>query len=92
MAAARYPGGSEVTHITSGLPKIKTEYRAQKPKVRFRIPGTKQYLHLSGTGVTNGTEYAWNGTKAQARALRDRAAAEGWDWPFKAVKRIEVEE
>ena len=79
-----------MTHITSGLPKIKTEYRAQKPKVRFRIPGTNQYLHLSGSGVTSGTKYAWNGTKAQARALRDRAAAEGRDWPFKAVKRIEV--
>ncbi|MBM1814525.1 hypothetical protein [Pseudosulfitobacter pseudonitzschiae] len=79
-----------MTQFTSHLPK--TDYHRPKPKVRFRMPGTKQYLHLSGTGVTHGTEYAWNGTKAQARALRDRAAMEGQDWPFKTVKRIEVTE
>lgn len=81
-----------MTMITSGLPRIKTEYRTEKPKVRFRIAGTKHYLHLSGAGVTHGTRYAWSGTKAQARALRDRAISQGKDWPFKAVKRIEVEE
>ena len=81
-----------MTMLTSGLPRIKTEYHGLKPKVRFRIAGTRQYLHLSGAGVTHGTRYAWSGTKAQARALRDRAISQGQDWPFKAVKRIEVEE
>ncbi|MFX4298543.1 hypothetical protein [Pseudosulfitobacter pseudonitzschiae] len=79
-----------MTMLTSGLPGIRTGDRAQKPRVRFRIAGTNKYLHLSGAGVTNGTQYAWSGTKAQARVLRDRASGQGEDWPFKAVKRIEV--
>lgn len=79
-----------MTHITSGLPKIKTEYRTEKPKVRFKHRVTGEYLHLSGSGATRGTRYAWNGTRAQARRLRDKALASGAEWPFKAVKRIEA--
>ncbi len=76
--------------MTVGMNKFKSEYHNPKPKVRLKDRVTGEYLHLSGAGVTTGTHYAWNGTKAQARALRDRAAARGEDWPFKAVKRIEV--
>lgn len=79
-----------MSQITAGMVKFKVDYHTPKPKVRLRDRATGAYLHLSGVGVTTGTRYAWSGTKAQARALRDRATAKGEDWPFKAVKRIEV--
>lgn len=76
-----------MTQITVGAPKLKTHYEAvPKNRVRFRDPSTKRYLHLSGSGCTRGTDYAWVGTRAQARALRDRALAENREWPFTAVK------
>lgn len=79
-----------MAQISTVIPHIRTDYRAPKPKVRFKHRVTGDYLHLSGSGVTHGTAYAWNGTRAQARALRDRALATGEEWPFKAVKRIEA--
>ena len=76
-----------MTQITIGAPKLVSHYETvPKNRVRFRDPNTKQYLHLSGRGFTRGTDYAWIGTRAQARALRDQALAEDREWPFTAVK------
>ena len=76
-----------MTQITVGAPKLKTHYETvPKNRVRFRDPNTRRYLHLSGCGCTRGTDYAWVGTRAQARALRDKALAEDREWPFTAVK------
>lgn len=76
-----------MTQVTIGTTKLKSNYEGvPKNRVRFRDPKTKEYLHLTGTGRTLGTDYAWVGTRPQARALRDRALSENSDWPFAAVK------
>ena len=76
-----------MTQVTIGSPKLKSNYEGvPKNRVRFRDPHTGEYLHLSGSGRTRGTDYAWVGTRAQARALRDRALSEDRDWPYMPVK------
>lgn len=76
-----------MTQITVGMAPTKTQFQdGMKNRVRLKIIGTKQYLHLSGSGCTRGTDYAWVGTRAQARALRDRALSEDRAWPYTAVK------
>lgn len=76
-----------MTQVVTGSPKLKTELpTSNKNRVRFRDPKTKEYLHLSGTGRTKGTDYAWIGTRVQARAIRDRALSEDQPWPFIAVR------
>lgn len=55
---------------------------ARQPLCRLRDPKTRDYLHLSGAGVTPSADYAWSGTRKQAAALRRRADACGWPWPF----------
>lgn len=55
--------------------------------VRLRDPNSRQYLHLSGTGLTRGKDYSWIGTRAQASALKKLAKASGNDWPFRKVQR-----
>ncbi|MBM2293781.1 hypothetical protein JQX09_17780 [Sulfitobacter pseudonitzschiae] len=79
-----------MTQILNGIMSVKTQYSTSSRHVRFKKPDTDEYLHLSGTGVTKGTTYAWIGTKAQARTLRDRAKSNGQDWPFKAVSPEEL--
>ncbi|KKL53501.1 hypothetical protein LCGC14_2274820 [marine sediment metagenome] len=76
-----------MTALTARLPKM--DYHQTPAKIRLRHE-SGQYLHLSGEGLTSGDEHAWNGTKAQARTLRDRAIAAGEDWRFRAVKKCEV--
>ncbi|MFG6599347.1 MULTISPECIES: hypothetical protein [unclassified Sulfitobacter] len=78
-----------MTSLTACLPKM--DYHRTPALIRLRHPSGK-YLHLSGEGLTPGTEHAWNGTKAQARTLRDRALIRGEKWAFRAVKRSEVSE
>jgi hypothetical protein len=76
-----------MTDTFSSAPPINTQYhRTDNNRVRFKIPRTKTYLHLSGAGTTEGTAYAWSGTKEQAKKLRDRAKIRGEDWPFTAVR------
>ena len=76
-----------MTQVVTGSPRVKIEFRtSQKNRVRFRDPKTKEYLHLSGTGRTNGVDYAWIGTRAQARAIRDRALSADQPWPFIAER------
>lgn len=76
-----------MTDTFSAAPSIKTQYaRTDKNRVRFMVPRTNSYLHLSGAGTTTGTDYAWAGTREQARKLRDRAKIRGEDWPFVAVR------
>lgn len=76
-----------MTQVVTGSPRLKIElWTSQKNRVRFRDPKTKEYLHLSGFGKTKGTDYAWIGTHAQARAIRDRALSEDQPWPFIAVR------
>lgn len=76
-----------MTQITVGSPKVKTQYQDPgKNRVRFKIPRSKTYLHLSGVGETHGIDYAWSGTRVQAQAIRNKALSEGREWPFIAVK------
>ncbi|WCE67933.1 hypothetical protein PL335_06195 [Sulfitobacter faviae] len=78
-----------MTALTARLPKM--DYQRTQGRIRLRHPSGK-YLHLSGEGLTLGTEHAWNGTKAQARTLRDRALVAGEEWAFRAVKKCEATE
>lgn len=74
-----------MTQLVTGNSKAKPAFRKSGNSVRFFDPWRKEYLHLSGTGTTRGTAYAWIGTKRQARTLRDQAAERGEHWPYKAV-------
>lgn len=65
---------------------LKLGRRAAPPEIRFMDRSTGNYLHLSGSGDTQGRAYAWSGTRAQARELRRRAIAAGNDWPFSAIR------
>lgn len=76
-----------MTQVVTGSARVQIEFQtSQKNRVRFQNPKTKEYLHLSGTGRTTGTDYAWIGTRAQARAIRDRALSGDQPWPFIAVR------
>lgn len=49
---------------------------------RLWNPVTRNYLHLSGSGETQGTAHAWAGTRDQARSLRDRAKTRNQHFPY----------
>ena len=61
-----------------------TNLRDMRPYLRRLMnPVTGHYLHLSGSGETDGTALAWSGTREQARNLRARA--EGQHFPYVLV-------
>lgn len=66
--------------LSDGLSQSKA---AKKFYLRDRNTGA--FLHLSGTGATKDTDYAWAGTLTQAACLQSRAAAKGADWPYAPV-------
>lgn len=74
-----------MTQLVSGHTKTKPAFRKSGDSVRLFDPWKKEYLHLSGTGTTKNTTYAWIGTKRQAKTLRDQAVESGQQWPYKAV-------
>jgi hypothetical protein len=75
-----------VTQIVSGNPAIKTQCaQPGRGQVRLIDPRSGQYLHLSGSGRTEGTAHAWIGTTAQAAALEAVAQAGGQSWPFEPI-------
>ena len=47
---------------------------------------TGQYLHLGATQDTDGTTWAWSGTKTQAQTLKDRAKVRGETFPYMLVR------
>ena len=48
-----------------------TNLRDMRPYLRRLMnPTTHKFLHLSGSGETDGTALAWAGTREQARRLR----------------------
>lgn len=66
-----------------GTENRKTGYRVHDPRmIRLRNSATRQYLHLSAEGETQGQTYAWLGYRHQADALRDRASVRGEAWPY----------
>lgn len=54
----------------------------QQYRVRLFNPETRQYLHLSGTGETKGTDYSWCGWRHQAARLKAAAKRDGAPWPY----------
>ena len=75
-----------MTQIVSGNPAIKTQCaQPGKGQVRLIDPRSGQYLHLSGSGLTEGTAHAWIGTTAQAATLEAAARAEGQPWSFELI-------
>lgn len=58
--------------------------RRKDRAIRLFDPSTGRWLHMSAKGQTADATYAWRGTKAQARTLRDRAKIRGEDWPYRA--------
>ena len=60
--------------------------RASRHLIRLRNPSTGKYLHNSGAGETDGVDWAWSGTRAQAQTLRDKTKAQNEGWPYRAAK------
>lgn len=56
--------------------------------IRLRDPVTGRYLHLSGSGATEGITWAWSGTRDQAARLRAAALRrdEAFPWRVAALK------
>jgi len=50
-----------------------------------RLWGKQGYLHISGAGFTQDTEYAWSGMPSQAYEMRTKWQNKGRDWPFGMV-------
>jgi hypothetical protein len=60
-------------------------------KVRLLNPGTQEFLHMSGKGVTKDITWSWLGHRYQAETLRRNAMARGADWPFQPIHRALVD-
>jgi len=63
------------------------ENSLSKNKIRLRNPATGEYLHLSGTGTTRTTAYAWLGCRYQAAVIKQRATQAGQPWPYHPMHR-----